>query len=131
MMTRLMMASICTVVCSGCSDTQAPAKTRAEPSAALSAKPDAGGESTVKPRQCKTTNLDRSICMAEMILADISTNYGWVSGGGVSEIKQLSGTSYQITLPQEEREDIYTYEFDVAKDGTVSIKSKKESTKSY
>jgi hypothetical protein len=82
-------------------------------------------------RKCKPTNLEKSVCMIEMLLADISANYGWVSGGGVSEIRQLSGTSYQITLPQEGRDDIFTYEFKVETDGTVTLTSKKESTKSY
>jgi hypothetical protein len=82
-------------------------------------------------KKCEPTNLHQSICMVELILADISRNYGWVGGGGVSDIKLLSSTTYQITLPQEERDDIYTYEFEVKKDGTVSMIGKTESAKSY
>jgi hypothetical protein len=63
------------------------------------------------------------------ILEDISKNYAWIDGE-VSEIKLLATNSYHITMPQNERADIFTYEFAAKADGTVTIVSKKEATNS-
>jgi hypothetical protein len=81
-------------------------------------------------KKCAKDNLHQSICKIEMILEDISKNYAWI-GGEVSEIKLIATNSYQITMPQNERADIFTYEFAAKADGTVTIVSKKESTRSY
>jgi hypothetical protein len=127
---RLLILSAASVAFSGCSEAQPPAKKRTEPTTTLSVTPIAGVKSMTKARKCAGDSVSLSICMAEMVLADIRATYG-NAGGGVSEIRALSSTSWQASMSQEEREDMITYEFDVAKDGTVSIKSKKESTKSY
>ncbi len=79
-------------------------------------------------KKCPPGNLHRSRCMIELLLEDIAANYGGVSGGGISSIKAASSTSYVVSLPQEERIDLLTYEFDVKADGTVSVKSKVAST---
>lgn len=81
-------------------------------------------------KKCEPTNLHQSICMVELILEDVTQNYDGVDGN-IAEIKTLSPYSYQVTIPQDERADIYTYEFEVKKDGTVSMISKTESAKSY
>ena len=87
--------------------------------------------STMNPsKKCKDTNLNRAQCMIELILEDLSANYGEVGGGGISSIKAASSTSYIVSLPQEERIDIFTYEFDIKK-GIVSLKSKVASTESF
>jgi hypothetical protein len=81
-------------------------------------------------KKCKNTNLDRSKCMIELILEDIAKTYPHPGGGGISSLNAVSSTAYAISLPQEERIDIFTYEFDV-KPGSVSIKSKIQSTQSF
>ena len=81
-------------------------------------------------KQNTNSNLYRNRCMIELILDDIATNYGGVGGGGISSIKAASSTSYVVSLPQEERIDLLTYEFNVKADGTVSVKSKVASTQS-
>lgn len=81
-------------------------------------------------KQNTNSNLYRNRCMIELILKDIATNYGGVGGGGISSIKAASSTSYVVSLPQEERIDLLTYEFNVKADGTVSVKSKVASTQS-
>lgn len=79
-------------------------------------------------KKCKPDNLHRSKCMIELMLNDIAASYGATGGGGISNIKALTSTSYSVSLPQEERIDVLTYEFKVASDGTVSIAGKVPST---
>ncbi len=81
-------------------------------------------------KQNTNSNLYRNRCMIELILEDITTSYGGVGGGGISSINAASSTSYVVSLPQEERIDLLTYEFNVKADGTVSVKSKVASTQS-
>lgn len=81
-------------------------------------------------KKCKDTNLHRAQCMIELILEDISANYESMGGGGISSIKAVSSTSYSVSLPQEERIDIFTYEFEIKSD-IVSLKSKVASTQSF
>jgi hypothetical protein len=81
-------------------------------------------------KTCKDDNLHRSICMVELILADLSAHYDGVSGGGVSEIRQLATDVYAVSLPQEERKESFTYTFE-AKGGTVTLKAKVPGVKSY
>ena len=81
-------------------------------------------------KQNTNSNLYRNRCMIELILEDITTSYGGVGGGGISSINAASSTSYVVSLPQEERIDLLTYEFNVKADGTVSVKRKVASTQS-
>lgn len=81
-------------------------------------------------KTCKDDNLHRSICMVELILADLDTNYDGVGGGGIAQIKAATSTSYVVALPQEERQEQLTYEFTV-EGGTVTLKSKTPDAKSY
>lgn len=81
-------------------------------------------------KQNTSGNLYRNSCMIELILEDLAKNYDGASGGGISSIKAASSTSYIVSLPQEERIDLLTYEFAVKADGAVSLKSKVASTQS-
>lgn len=104
--------------------TEAPVVTKAAP------KPAANKDK--KPmslsKKCPPGNLHRSRCMIELLLEDVAANYGGVGGGGISSIRAASSTSYTVSLPQEGRIDLLTYEFEVAADGTVRIKSKTPGT---
>jgi hypothetical protein len=81
-------------------------------------------------KQNTRSNLYRTRCMIELILEDISATYDGVSGGGISSIKATTSTTYVVSLPQEERVDLLTYDFNVKADGSVSVKSKVASTES-
>lgn len=95
-------------------------------------KPEAKkGDKVISPgKQNSSENLQRSRCMIALILDDLATNYGGTGGGGISSIKAVSSTSYIVSLPQEERVDLLTYEFDLKTGGSVSIKRKLVSTQS-
>jgi hypothetical protein len=94
----------------------------------IASKKDNKNMSTTQPKAA--SNLHRSRCMIELILKDIDATYDAVSGGGISSIKAASSTSYVVSLPQEERVDLLTYDFTVKADGSVSVKSKVASTQS-
>lgn len=79
---------------------------------------------------CGTSTLERTACMIELMLADIRATYDWPDGGGISQIVGESSTSYTVSLPQEERADLITYDFEVSGD-TVSMVGRKEGTESY
>lgn len=81
-------------------------------------------------KRCQMNAIERSKCIIEAILADISRSYKQVGGGGISAIKQNSTTSFTVSISQEERVNLLTYEATVDAKGTVSVKKTGESTKS-
>lgn len=118
------LASVCAIM--SCTKAESSASGKATASKTTKA-----GQVAMKmSKKCEPNTLHQSICMIELILQDVAANYHWVSGD-VSSIKALSSTSYEVTIPQDERADIFTYDFATKADGTVTLKSKKESTKSY
>jgi len=117
------------IVLAACSGTDAVAANRHEPSGA-SEPAQQKDKAMSASKQCKDDNLHRAICMVELITEDLDAHYDGVGGGGISQIKADSSTSYTVSLPQEERIDMFTYEFEV-KGGTVSIKRKTPSTQSF
>lgn len=94
------------------------------------AAPQPKDKSMPASKSCKDDNLHRAICMVELIMEDLNAHYDGVGGGGISQIKAESSTSYTVSLPQEERVDLITYAFE-AKDGKVTLKSKTPSTQSF
>jgi len=74
--------------------------------------------------------IERSKCIIEAILADISRTYTQVGGGGISAIKQNSTTSFTVSIAQEERIDQLTYEATVDGKGKVSVKKTDQATRS-
>ncbi len=120
-----LLALACASVIMSCTKTESSAASAGNTNTVAKA-----GQVTMKmSKKCKPDALSRSRCMIDLMLDDVMATYGQPAGGGISSIKAMSSTSYQISLPQEERVDIFTYDFDVKADGTVSIKGKKESTK--
>ena len=81
-------------------------------------------------KRCQMNAIERSKCIIEAILADISRTYTQVGGGGINAIKQNSTTSFTVSIAQEERTDLLTYEATVDAKGKVSVRKIGEDTKS-
>lgn len=81
-------------------------------------------------KRCQMNAIERSKCIIEAILADISRTYSQVGGGGISAIKQNSTTSFTVSIAQEERVDLLTYEATVDGKGKVSVRKTGEDTRS-
>jgi len=108
------------------SATEAPVVAPAAKAASKPAKKDSKPMSLAK--KCPPGNLHRSRCMIELLLEDLAASYGGVGGGGISQIRAASSTSYTVSLPQEGRIDLITYDFEIAADGTVKLKGKTPGT---
>ena len=75
-------------------------------------------------KRCQMNAIERSKCIIEAILADISRNYSQVGGGGISAIKQNSTTSFTVSISQEERVDLArlaTRAWKLAEDGLADL----------
>lgn len=81
-------------------------------------------------RVCTMNAIERSKCAIEAILADLARSYKLTGGGGITEIKQNTSTSFTVSIAQEERVDMFTYEVEIDAAGKVTILGVKESTKS-
>ncbi|GGE83177.1 hypothetical protein [Sphingomonas prati] len=68
--------------------------------------------------------------MIELILEDLKKNFTESGAGGITSIKAGVGMSYSVALPQEERTDFFTYEFQ-RRGSKITIKSKESSAQSY
>lgn len=80
-------------------------------------------------KRCQMNAIERSRCIIEAILADISRTYKEVGGGGISAIKQNSTTSFTVSISQEERVDLLTYEARIDGKGKVSVTRTGEGTR--
>ncbi len=80
-------------------------------------------------KPCGISEMERSACMLELILADLKANYTAV-GGGITSIKAGPGMSYIVALPQEERTDIRTYTFSLNA-RVMTIANRLDTTESY
>jgi hypothetical protein len=72
---------------------------------------------------CANDALAESNCMIQLILEDLDENYALRFAGGISGIKMTLPMTYVVSLPQEERIDLFTYTFE-RRDGKIGIKSK-------
>lgn len=108
------------MVIAGCSDAS-EAQGRAAPSTKGKA---------MTETQCADDMLSRSACMIRMILDDVERFGGGESGGGISDIKATSSTSYVVSMPKEERIQQLKYEFTIGS-GTVKLKARTETTQSF
>ena len=137
-MAAAMVAGALTLTACSASGKAEAAKDRAGgPAAGVGAEskvPAIGSPAKVTPMQvskaCRDTSLHRSLCMIDLALADISAHYEWVSGGGISGIRGVDSTTYEVSLPQEERVDVISYSFAVTK-GQVTLTGKRESVRDF
>lgn len=81
-----------------------------------------------RSRSCPTEAVARSICILELLLADVRATYRPRGGGGISAIVQKSTLHFQVQISQEQRLDLIDYEVSVAADGLVRITSRKTGT---
>jgi hypothetical protein len=88
------------------------------------------GPAQATGKRCQMNAIERSKCIIEAILADISRTYKQVGGGGISAIKQNSTTSFTVSIAQEERVDLLTYEATVDDKGKVSVRKTGEAAQS-
>ena len=125
----LCLALCCLVMACGNSDAMRAG------GAANTASPAAAGRSQgateMSKADCGQDAIARDSCMIRMILDDVAANYAGEPGGGISRIEAGPGDSFTVFLPKEERRLSVTYEFAVAKDGTITIKDKQEAVKSF
>lgn len=88
------------------------------------------GPAQATGKRCQMNPIERSKCIIEAILADISRTYKDVGGGGISAIKQNSTTSFTVSIAQEERVDLLTYEAEVDAHGRVKLSAARKGTES-
>lgn len=91
-----------------------------------------GADAGTQPSSsCATDPVAQSICIYQVLLADVAKTYRQRGGGGISSIVQKSTTTFDVRIAQEGRADILTYTVDVAKSGKVRVVGKTETTRSY
>lgn len=88
-----------------------------------------GNTSMTSDKSCLDNALSRTRCIIETILEDISATYTHVGGGGITAIKQDATNTYTVSISQEERVDLLTYEVEVGADGTIKIVNRSAGTK--
>jgi hypothetical protein len=102
--------------------------------AAVLVGPDASFAKAKKAHTMETSStgnaVKQSIRMIEAIMKDIAGHYRQIGGGGITEIRMTATNIYQVSISQEERVDVLTYELDAKPDGSVVIKKRSESTQS-
>lgn len=83
-----------------------------------------------KPKSiCQKDAIERSKCMIEFLLMDISKEYkGSHFAGGISSIRLLSTDTYRVELPQEERLDLLTYHLGLSPKGAVILIKRESGT---
>lgn len=77
----------------------------------------------------RNSALEKSKSIIGVVLSDLSATYDGAGGGGISHIKMLSTNTLEVSLLQEERVDVITYEIEVADDGQIRITNRTESTR--
>ncbi len=80
--------------------------------------------------KCAADQVSRSVCMIRIILDDVQQRNGGIDGGGISEIKATSSTTFVVSLPREERIEQLTYEFGYAA-GMVTLKKRTENAQGF
>ncbi len=90
---------------------------------------ETGKGAVMSEQKCENDPTSRSLCMIRMLLDDVAKDPDR-AGGGISEIKALSSTSYEVALPKEGRIVHRTYSFE-AKDGAIRMKPPTERVESF
>lgn len=80
---------------------------------------------------CKSNAILKSQSLINFILNDMLANYTHAGGGGITSIKETVTNSFDVSIAQEERMDILTYELAIDEVCTVTLLKKSESTVSF
>jgi hypothetical protein len=84
-----------------------------------------GGQQTMNTESSNNVNaLNQSQDFIRLILDDLSANYTHVGGGGITKIKLTATNTFQVSISQEERIDLITYELEIVDSSEVKIKNK-------
>lgn len=78
---------------------------------------------------CQRSFLEVSHAHFQKILDDLSQSYDHL-GGEITSIKSIATNVYVVSIAQEERVDLITYELEQNDDGSITIKSQKIGVKS-
>jgi hypothetical protein len=78
---------------------------------------------------CGKTALEQSMCMIEAALKDVKATYMRVGGGGITDIRLVATKTYTVSISQEERVDLITYEFDIKSNGQLVLLKRSEDTR--
>ncbi|GEM_PF-1411145 len=115
--------TIVAVALAGCSGSSSAENAQA-PAAVETAK-----GAPMSEQKCDNDPVSRSVCMIRMILDDVAKDPDR-GGGGISQIKAASSTSYEVALPKEGRIVHKTYSFEV-KEGSIRMNPPTERVESF
>jgi hypothetical protein len=84
-----------------------------------------GGQQTMNTENsCNITAISQSQKYIRAILDDLSDSYTHVGGGGITKIELKATNTFEVSISQEERIDLITYELDMDDSCEVRIKNK-------
>lgn len=86
---------------------------------------------TDQSKNCKSNSIVKSQSLINFILEDILATYAHSGGGGITSIKQTVTHTYEVSIAQEERMDVLTYELAIDEDCAVTLLKKSESTVNF
>ena len=80
---------------------------------------------------CKFNSIFRTKSLIDFMLKDILLNYDHIGGGGITSIKELRTNTYEVSIAQEERDDVLTYELAIDDGCVVTLLKKTISAVSF
>jgi hypothetical protein len=86
---------------------------------------------TNQKKNCKSNSIIKSQSLINFMLKDILANYAHTGGGGITSIKETLTHTYEVSIAQEERVDVLTYELAIDEGCTVKLLKKSESTVNF
>ncbi len=82
-------------------------------------------------KNCKSNAIIKSQSLINFMLKDILANYTHTGGGGITSIKETVTNTFDVSIAQEERMDVLTYELAIDEGCTVTLLNKSESTVNF
>ena len=86
---------------------------------------------TSQKRNCKSNSIIKSQSLIDFVLKDILANYTHSGGGGITSIKETLTNTYEVSIAQEERVDVLTYELAIDERCTATLLKKTGSTVNF
>ena len=82
-------------------------------------------------KSCMSNSIIKSQNLIDFMLKDILATYKHTGGGGITSLKEIATHIYEVSIAQEERVDVLTYELAIDNTCTVTLLKKSESTVSF